>query len=584
MIDHVHPRRLSASAVGLVVGLLSALLQLGPVIGRGYVLTRDMVFLPRPPLDAHLLGVDTVPRAVPSDLLVALASHLLPGDVVEDLVLLAVIAFSGWGAARLVTRLDSPNRIVVAVSAAALYSWNPYLAERLRQGQWAVLVGYAALPWIASTASALYRGEARASRRLFLALAVAAAGGASAELLAVPVVLAIALWPGGAVTWWRRASTVVGSLVVVSLPWAVPGLSSPVTHASDKAGLLAFAARPDTPFGTVGSLLSLGGIWNAQVRLPGRSSVLVSSLALVMTLVSLWALVSLWVTRRPRSADARNDADRGLLPGLIVAAVVSFALAIWSATPGIRRLAVDLGSVSTAAGLLRDGQRWLAPFVLVVAVGFGVFVGWAAGRVRYAPALALVPLLLLPAAAWGSDGALVAVHWPRGWSSVESASRQMQAGPVLILPWASQRQFTWNGDRVLADPAGQWLPRRVAGDDSLQVGDLATSLEDPVAKSMAAAVSGSGQLLPVLRQRGFEAVLVERDQFGAAAAASRLAGLNEVVSSPTLALYSVPGSTPRTFATASLTLTLAADALTGVLVLISLASLADIRTRTHQNV
>jgi hypothetical protein len=584
MIGHVHPRRWSPSAAGLVVGLLSALLQLGPLIGRGYVLTRDMVFLPRPPLDAHLLGVDTVPRAVPSDLLVALASHVLPGDVVEDLILVAIIAMAGWGAARLMARLDSAGSVAMAVSAAALYSWNPYLAERLRQGQWAVLVGYAALPWVATTASALYRGEPRAARRLLLALAVAAAGGASAELLALPVVLPLALWPRGAIAWWRRAATVVGALVIVSLPWAVPGLAASGTPGSDKAGVLAFAARPDTPFGTVGSLLSLGGIWNAQVRLPGRSSVIVASLALVMTAVSLWALGSWWSARRTAPPETDSGAQSTLLLGLAVTAVASFALALWSAVPGVRRLAVDLGSVSTAAGLLRDGQRWLAPFVLVVAVGFGLFVGWAGRQVRYAPALAVVPLLLLPAAAWGSDGALVAVHWPREWSSVQSASRHLSAGPVLILPWSAQRQFGWNGDRTLTDPADQWLPRRVVGDDSLRVGSRRTPLEDPMATSVAPAVTGSGRLLPVLRRQGYAAVLLERDQFGADAAAARLSGLNEVVNSPTLALYAVPGFTARSSPGASLPLTLAADALCGLVVLGALASVADIRTRTHENV
>jgi hypothetical protein len=570
MIGQVHPRRLTASEAGLAVGVGAALLQFGPVIGRGYVLTRDMLFVPRAPLDAHLLGVDAVPRAVPSDLLVALASRVVPGDVVQDLVLLAIITFAGWGAAR----LASKDRVVIAVAAGALFAWNPYLAERLRQGQWAVLVGYAALPWVASTALALHRGEQRGGRRLFLALAVAAAGGASAELLAVVVVLPIALWPGGAASWLRRTAVVVASLTIVSLPWLVPALTSRATYAPDKVGVLAFAARPDTPFGTVGSLLSFGGIWNAQVALPGRGLVVVASVALVVTAASWWAL---WTTPwRTRPA--------GPLWGLIAAGLLSFALAAWAAIPGVRRLAVDLGSASTAGGLLRDGQRWLAPFVLVVAVGFGWFVGWASGKVRLAPALALVPVLLLPAAAWGSDGELVAVHWPPAWSAVATATDRLPAGPVLVLPWSSQRRFSWNADRVTDDPADRWLPRRIVADDQLQVGSRATPLEDPLARSVATAATGGGPLLGVLQQQGYGGVLVETDQVGAPAATARLSGLNQVVSSPTLALYSVPGAVPHASATAPLRVTLAADALTGFVVLILVGSLTDIRTRSRQNV
>jgi hypothetical protein len=574
MIGQVHSRRLTASGAGLAVGLVAAALQLAPVIGRGYVLTRDMVFVPRLPLDAHLLGVDAVPRAVPSDLLVALASRVVPGDVVQDLVLVAIITFAGWGAARLASR----DRVVVAVAAASLFAWNPYLDERLRQGQWAVLIGYAALPWVASTALALHRGERRAGRRLFLALAAAAVGGASAELLAVVVVLPIALWPGGAVSWLRRAAMVVGSLVVVSLPWAVPALTSPATYPSDKAGVLAFAARSDTPFGTVGSLLNLGGIWNAQVALPGRSLFVVSGLALLVTVASCSALVSVGPWRR---------GEAGPWWGLVTAGLASFALAVWAAIPGARRLAVDIGSSSTAGGLLRDGQRWLAPFVLVVAVGFGWLVAWAGDRVRLAPALALVPVLLLPAAAWGSDGALVAVHWPRSWSAVTAASRQLPAGPVLVLPWASQRQFSWNDDRVIDDPADRWLPRRVVGDDQLQVSDRATPLEDPLARAVAAAATGTAPLLGALQQQGYAGVLLERDQVGAAAAAARLSGLQPVASAPDLALYAVPpgsAAMPPRASTAPLRVTLAADGFSGLVVLIGIGSVADIRTRPRRTV
>ena len=34
------------------------------------------------------------------------------------------------------------------LAAGVFYSWNPYLAERLVMGQWAMLLGYAGLPWV----------------------------------------------------------------------------------------------------------------------------------------------------------------------------------------------------------------------------------------------------------------------------------------------------------------------------------------------------------------------------------------------------------------------------------------------------
>ncbi|HTW21169.1 MAG TPA: hypothetical protein VME70_13265 [Mycobacteriales bacterium] len=573
MIGDRARRRLTASAAGLTIGIASAVLQLAPVLGRGYVLNRDMVFVPRPPLDAHALGLDGLPRDVPSDLLVALASHVLPGDVVQDLVLLLIIAGAGWGAARLAARVlaAQPRRAVLAGAAAAatLYSWNPYLGERLRQGQWAVLIGYAALPWIAATAIALRDGEPRAGCRFFLAVAVAATGGASAELLALPVVLPLAFRPGGSAGWPRRTCMVAAAFVLLSLPWAVPALTFSAGYPSDRVGVLAFAARADTSFGTAGSLLALGGMWNAEVALPGHGAFVVAAAAIVLTVVSLWAL-----------AACRRDA---VARWLLVAAGISYLLAIWAAIPGVRRLAVDVGS-SPAGGLLRDGQRWLAPFVLVVAIGFGVAVARATDRVRCAPALALVPLLLLPAAAWGSDGALSAVHWPGDWPAVRAASSRLPSGPVLVLPWSSQRQYGWNGGRTLAEPAAYWLPRRVVADDALAVGSVSTPLEDPLARRIAGAVAGRGPLLAVLRRQGYAGVLLETDQTGSAGAAARLQGLRPVLRTGTLALYAVPGPVAVSEPRSPRAPTLAGDIAAALAVLICAAGVAEITTRPRRSV
>jgi hypothetical protein len=511
--------------VGALVGSVSALIQLAPILGRGYVLLRDMVFVPRLPLTDQLLGVNGVPRAVPSDLVVALVSRIVPGQVVEDLILLAIIALAGWGAARLVPGTS----VTAAAAAAALYSWNPYLTERLLQGQWAVLVGYAALPWVAKVSIDLRAGRPGSGRRLLVVLACAASGGASAQLLAIIVAVPVVLWPAGVVAWRRRAATLAGSVVVVSLPWLIPALMQSSSYPSDPAGARLFAARPDTPFGTVGSLLSLGGIWNAQAVPAGRDTALVGFAALMMTAAAGWGL---W---QSRSRWARGD-----LAALAVAGGVGVVLAVWGATPGARRLLVHLTASSAAGGLLRDGQRSLAPFVLVVAVGFGLVVAWAAERVPWSRLLIVAPALLLTSAAWGSEGALVAVHWPGDWSRAAGATHQLEAGPILVLPWSSQRDYSWNGRRTLDDPAARWLPRRVVGDDALRVGSGSTVIEDPLARRIAVTVTGSGPLVTTLRAQGYAGVLVELDQPGAAADVARLGGASLVMSTPTLAVYGVP--------------------------------------------
>jgi len=59
----------------------------------------------------------------------------------------------------------------------------------------------------------------------------------------------------------RTIAVALGAIGVGSLPWLIPaGLH---TVYADPAGVAAFAARADTPFGSLGSLVMLGGSWNA---------------------------------------------------------------------------------------------------------------------------------------------------------------------------------------------------------------------------------------------------------------------------------------------------------------------------------
>jgi hypothetical protein len=191
--------------VGLLAGGVLALLALAPLLRRGYVLSYDMVFVPRLELGRGLLGLGTaVPRAVPADLLVALASRVVPADLVQKLLLAGVFAGAAAGAARLT---PAPG-VLPRAAAAVLYAWNPFLYERLVMGHWGLLVSYAALPWVARAAIDLRAGAPGATRRLILSLAVAAAGSPTGGLLAAATALCLVAVPGssaGARPWpgWR---------------------------------------------------------------------------------------------------------------------------------------------------------------------------------------------------------------------------------------------------------------------------------------------------------------------------------------------------------------------------------------------
>jgi hypothetical protein len=216
----------------------------------------------------------------------------------------------------------------------------------------------------------------------------------------------------------------------------------------------------------------------------------------------------------------------------------------------------------------------LAPFVLVVAIGWGWAVADLAVRARQAVVLVVAPVLVLPAAGWAVSGDLAAVSWPSDWSVVATASRSLPPGPVLVLPWASVRMYPWNGDRPMIDPANRWIDRRVVGDGRLFVrgadGEVrSTPQEDPAARAIGVAAQGVGQLTGALRSRGYAGVIVERDVFGGGQQAARLRGEQLVASTPTLALYAVSGTASTSVPSGSVAGTLAGDAAALLAVIIS---------------
>lgn len=498
------------SRAGLLVGLGLAVLLLGPLLGPGFVLVRDMVFVPRLPLTGALLGLDGVPRAVPSDLVVALASRVVPSGWVQDLVLVAVVVCGAWGAARLVP----VDGWAPAATAATAYGWSAYLHERLLLGQWALLVGWAVLPWAAGAALRWRRGEP--GWPAVLCLAVGSLGGAAAGLLVGLVVVVCG-----------RPLRALAATAVLALPWAVPALLTPGgVPGGDPAGVAAFASRADTPLGVVGSLLTGGGVWAPAAVVPGRSAGVVAAvLVLGLGISGLPAVV------------------RALGPRLPVAAAAGLLLALLGRLPLVADALRWSVQHVPATGLLRDGQKWVAPLVLLVAVAAACGLARlqeAVPQPRLVALLAvLAPLAALPGAAWGEHGRLRVSHYPEAWQQVRGAAGD---DTVLVLPWGLYRAYPWNGDRTVLDPAPRWLAGRAVVDDDLPLSTGSVRGEDPLADRLDAAVTAGGPLRDVLVRERVGLVLVERTTrgFDAAAEARRVEGLAPVLTTDELELWRVP--------------------------------------------
>lgn len=498
----VLPRRLRPGPLGGVVGLVLGLLVLGPSLAPGYTLHYDLVFVPDLPLSPRTLGTDgSIPRAVPNDLVVALASLVLPGWVVQKVLLLGCFVLGGAGAGRLARTSAG------AVAAATWWSWNPWVGERLGIGHWGYVIGFALLPWVLHAAAQVREGRG-GWPALVAALTASALGGSTPGVLATLLALLVVVAPGGSTRpRLRDPALVLAVSLLANAAWWWPFLRAS-SRLADPGGASAFAAAADTPLGVLGSLALGGGLWNDRTWFVERTTLPVAVGALLAILVLLLLATG-------RATWWRDPTSRGAS----IAGVAGLLLAALAALPGGRSLLEALVTAVPGGGLLRDGQKFVALWVLLVAVATAVVVDRAWGQVREhrlpraLPALAaLWPVATLPSLAWGHTGAWGSSAWPEDITTV--AAELAESGePVAVFPWSTYRQYPWNEGRVVLDPWNRLLPQQVVSDDRLSLRDGRTVAgEEPLSARVADTLESGGDVGQVLREHGVRHVLVQTDQ------------------------------------------------------------------------
>lgn len=426
--------RRALRAVWTTAALLSAVV-CAPLFfsdGRfgGYLLHRDAVATPRAPLTAAAFGIDGAPpRAVPQDGALAVGSQVVDGGLLVAAILTLSVLLAGAGFGRLARALVPWSGTAGAVAATVAGIWNPWVAERLLQGQWSLLTGYAALGWIARAAMDLGRGPAGGRRWAAVAGWLAFAGFTPTGSLLGLIVAAACAAP-------RRWAALTGVWLLTAAPWLVAAVLAEGGRAG-VGGAREFAARAEPGLGTLGSILGLGGIWNADAVPASRTTSWAAVATGCLLLVVATGLVILWC-RRTQLPPA--VAALAILAGSTVALV-----ALASTGPGLDLLDTLLTRVP-GAGLLRDTQKYLTLAVPLVTLAAAAVAGALSIRVPGAFAAAIVALLVaapLPDLAWGAGGALRPIRYPDDYARVTALVGTGETA-VAVLPSTPMRRYPWN--------------------------------------------------------------------------------------------------------------------------------------------
>ena len=510
--------------------VILSLLVVGPALLPGFVLSYDLVFTPRQELLPGSLGVGSgLPRAVPQDAVVALVETVVPGMIVEKVVLLAIPLLAGMGMLRLLPGTTA------GVVGATLAIANPFVAQRLVIGHWGLLLAYALVPWALVLARRLRaHGDPWDGLRLLLVVAAGSltpSGSLLLSLVAVPP----ALLPRSRYAV-RSRMLLAAAVIATWLPWLLPALTHPSGAGADPEGTRVFALRPDAPGGALISALTGGGIWNAEVSLPSRDTPLTWVFGVFVLALALGG-ASLLVRLLGRGVSGwwAGVAVLGLLASVASAALPGPWAALLDGLPG--------------GGLARDAHKLLAPWILLLAASAGMGARRLMGHVhdRTSRAVALIALAVVPVACqpdllWGAGGRLSAVDYPGDWSAVRAVvADSASPGDVVSFPWTAFRRFEWNPGRTVLDPSPRWLSRTTVVSDDLVIetsaGLVTVAGDDPRAQAITRALARDEEVGPLLPSLGVGWALVAK---GTPGPVPELQGWEMLLDGPDLALYAAP--------------------------------------------
>ncbi|WP_162986232.1 hypothetical protein [Corynebacterium xerosis] len=515
--------------VGWTFLLVAAVLW--PFASPGMPMLRDMVVPPHPALTDAAWGLgESAARSAPQDTVLALAGGFTDAGLVMRLLMLCGLTVGGVAAAELVRRVLHVG-VVGQIAAVTMLLWNPFVVERLLQGQWSLVLAMTLLPAVALTtiiAAPWWRATAMAVAGLT----------PTGALLAVVVAVVAA-------RTWRDRLVALGTGAVVSAPWLVATALGSGAGVADPAGAAAFAARAERWVGTLGAVAGLGGIWNRQAvpvaREAGPAALAVVALLALFVVGARMA----WGSRaRPGSSHSAIIAARRRLIVLAVASVI--VIAALATPPGISLIEWALETVP-GAGLLRDAQKWVAlavpGYVVLAAAGAETVARQIPDHRRWLAALFAVTVII--AAVPDLPRAVAPVKpvapWP-GWSAV-SGIVAMDDTAVAVLPAGPYRIID---GRPTYDPAVKTLPAPVLATGDLVVSGVAVGGEGSTSATVEKTLlDAPDHAIDVLRAHGAGWVLVENSPGEMGDSARVLSRLEVVYSDEHLTLHRVPGAIER---------------------------------------
>jgi hypothetical protein len=442
----------------------------GPWFFPGYLFGTDW------PGPRHFLFPTNLSSAAPIEAALAAAASLVGAEMTGKLFVMGVLLGSG----ALAYLAVPTGGFVARAVAATIYVVNPFVYGRLHYGQFFLLGGYAALPWVASRLRRLLCGPGLVTS-LLAALGLVVLGAFSTHVFLMAWVFAAALVCAQLVLArgkfehlmrfgpWLTLTFVV--TVLGSGYWLVPSLSGHGPEASLIAGttaaeLGAYAAVPDHRLGLVPNLLGLYGFWaensgrftSMKAFVPFWPALLV----VLLLLAGVGAAATLRGWRTPLAA---------WVAGLVLAGAVAIVLEMGVSNPATVGLVQWLDTHLAPYRGMRDAGKWAVVLAVVysqlgalgAAAVFERITRWRPGSTRseWVAGILVAALLSLPlyygnGLLFGAHGEIKSSQYPAGWYAADRVlAADSSPDRTLFLPWHEYMRYSFiqNQNAVVVSPA-----------------------------------------------------------------------------------------------------------------------------------
>lgn len=494
----------------------------------GTLLYRDAVVTPRSYLNESALGLgELAPRAVPQDWLLAWCSPVIPGSLLARLLIIGALLAAGLGCAALTQLLAPTAPTISTYVAATIAQWNPFVSERILQGHWSLLVGYAAIPWVIVLALAAQRHPHTLKKYLVLLIGCCAIAGLTPTgslyvLFTLIVTLSIPSLIQQPLTHQRLAKrrltkrrltkrrwglALAGLLIPLgtALPWLIVSFSFSSTLISDSAAVKIFAARAEPGLNTFGSLLGLGGIWNADAVPESRTGLwALGGTILLISIVAL-GIPQLW---RRKKVPAVSSLFFLSIAGI---GLPAFAATYWG-TQVLHYFIENLPGF----GLLRDTQKYVALAIPLYSVAGGLAVVtlikiFSQRKEKFMPqiigcTIICAIFLIVPESFAGTKNSLKSVVLPEEFNQAAATITPHQ-GEVLLYPPGTYRCYGFTAGPSL-DPFPRLLSSSVLQTGELLIDGKAVDSQDNRA-SQAESLLSQGATSLQLAQLGVGWIIIE---------------------------------------------------------------------------